>query len=79
MRHTVRPFVPGGTVGAMTPPDFSTSLNPISTRGRGVYAPITTGTPGFSELLTALPVEDKKDLPAKHVHVENMLPPEKNW
>ena len=25
------------------------------------------------------PVEDEKDLPAKHVHVENMLPADKNW
>ena len=40
--------VPGG---AMTPPDFGRSVNPISTRGA---PPNNTGTPGFSDLPMAL-------------------------
>ena len=49
-----RDVVPGGAGGAMTPPDFGRSVNPISTRGTD-YAHLTTaGTPGFSDLPTAL-------------------------
>ena len=36
----------------MAPPDFGRSVNPISTRGRDYALLITTGTPGFSDLLT---------------------------
>ena len=38
------------------PPDFGRSVNPISTRGGGTdYAHLTTtGTPGFSDLPTAM-------------------------
>ena len=50
-----RPVVPGGAGGAMAPPDFGRSVNPISTRGGADYAHlITTGTPGFLDLPTAL-------------------------
>ena len=39
----------------MAPPYFGISVNPISTRGGGQIMPhITTGTPEFSVLLTAL-------------------------
>ena len=42
--------------GAMVPPNFGRSVNPISTRGGGrLYLPNNTGTPGFSDLSTALP------------------------
>ena len=38
----------------MTPPDFGRSVNPISTRGTDYAHLITTGTPGFTDLPTAL-------------------------
>ena len=38
-----------------TPPDFGRSVNPISTKGGGrLCPPSNTGTPGFSDLPTAL-------------------------
>ena len=51
-----RPVVPGGAWGGMAPPDFGTSVNPISTRGADQFTlflpeegrlcpPITTGPP----------------------------------
>ena len=49
-----RGVVPGGAGGAMEPPDFGRSVNPISTRGTDNAHLITTGTPGFSDLPTAL-------------------------
>ena len=48
-----RPVVPGGGGGAMEPPD-DRSVNPISTRRTDYAHLITSGTPGFSDLLTAL-------------------------
>ena len=45
-------MVPG--VCAMAPPDFGRSVNPISTRGTDYARLITTGTPEFSDLPTAL-------------------------
>ena len=42
------------TGGAMAPPDFGRSVNPISTRGTDYVHLITTGSPGFSDLPTAL-------------------------
>ena len=38
----------------MTPPDFGRSVNPISTWETDYALLITTGTPGFSDLPTAL-------------------------
>ena len=38
----------------MAPPNFGRSVNPISTRGPDYAHLITTGTPGFSDLPTAL-------------------------
>ena len=50
----IRPVVPGSAGGAMAPPIFGTSVNPISTKGAD-YAPhITTGTPRFSDRPTVL-------------------------
>ena len=49
-----RGVVLGGAGGFMAPPDFGRSVNPISTRGTDFALLITTGTPGFSDLLTAL-------------------------
>ena len=49
-----RPVVPGGAGGAMASPYFGRSLNPISTRGGSLCPPNNTGTPGFSDLPTAL-------------------------
>ena len=43
-----------GVPGAMAPPDFGRSVNPISTRGTDYAHLITTDTPGFSALPTAL-------------------------
>ena len=42
-----------GVVGAMAPPDFGRSFNPISTRGRGAdYAhPIILAPPDFQTFL----------------------------
>ena len=48
--------VPGGAGGAMPPPDFGRSVNPISTKGVRLYPPNNTGTPGFSNLPTALQI-----------------------
>ena len=53
----VRGVVPWGAGGAMAPTDFGRSVNPISTRGDKLYLStylITTGTPAFSCLPTAL-------------------------
>ena len=49
-----RPVVPGCIGYAMEHPDFGRSVNPISIRGTDYAQLITTGTPGFSDLLTAL-------------------------
>ena len=51
-----RGVVPGGAVGAIAPPHFGRSLNPISTRGvGGDYAhQIKMAPPSFSDLPTAL-------------------------
>ena len=54
-----RPVVPGGAGGAMAPPDFGRSINPISTKGGRLCPPINTGTPGFSDLPTALRIAFK--------------------
>ena len=54
-----RGVVPGGAGDVMTPPDFGRSVNPISTRGTDYAHLITTGTPGFSDLSTALYIEEK--------------------
>ena len=47
-----RPVVPGG---AMTPPNFGRSVNPISTYGGRLCPPNDTGTSEFPDLPTALP------------------------
>ena len=38
----------------MAPPDFDRSVNPISTKGVRLCPPNNSGTPGFSDLPTAL-------------------------
>ena len=48
--------VPGG--------DFGRSVKPISTRGTDYAHLITTGTPGFSDLPTALRIKESR-MPAK--------------
>ena len=50
-----RPVVPEGAGVAMAPPDFCRPFNPISTKWSRLCPPNNTGTPGFSDLLTALP------------------------
>ena len=40
--------------GALAPPVFGRSVNPISTRGDTLSPPSTTSPPGFSDLATAL-------------------------
>ena len=54
-----RGVVPGGAGGAMAHPDFGRSVNPISTRRTDYGHLITTGTPGFSDLPTALVFKGK--------------------
>ena len=49
-----RGVVPGDAGGAMAPPDFVRSVNPISIRGGRLCPPNNTDTPGFSDLPTAL-------------------------
>ena len=49
-----RGVVPGGAGGAMAPPNFGRSANPISTKGDRLCQPNNIGTPRFSDLLTAL-------------------------
>ena len=45
----------GGAGGALAPPDFSRTVNPISTRrDRSCMPNINAGTPGFSDLATTL-------------------------
>ena len=53
-----------GVLGAMAHPDFGRSINPISTRGTDYAHLITTGTPGFSDLPTALHIKESR-MPAK--------------
>ena len=48
-----RPVVPGGAAGAMAPPNFGRSVNPISTKGGRLCPLKNAGTPGFSDLPTA--------------------------
>ena len=54
MAFFVRLVVPGGAGGAMATPDFGRSVNPISTKGGRLFPPNNTGTPGISDLPTAL-------------------------
>ena len=54
LTQTIRPVVPGGAGGAMAPPDFGRSVNPISTMGGRLCPPNNTGTPGFSDLPVTL-------------------------
>ena len=49
-----RPVVHGCAGCAKAHPDFGRSVNPISTRGTDYAHLITTGTPRFSDLPTAL-------------------------
>ena len=49
-----RPVVPEGAGDAMAPPDFGRTVKPISTKGGRLCTPNNTGTPGFSDLPTAL-------------------------
>ncbi len=44
----------GGWGGAIAPPVFGRSVNPISTRGDTSSPPSTTSPPGFSDLAMAL-------------------------
>ena len=54
LHQPYRPVIHGGAGGAMAPPDFGRSVNPISTKGGRLCPLNTTGTPGFSDLPTAL-------------------------
>ena len=49
-----RGVVPGDAGGAMAPPDFGRSGNPISTRGTDYAHLITTVSPGFSDFPSSL-------------------------
>ena len=67
-----RPVVPGGAGGAMAPPNFGRSINPISTK-RAYYAHyITYSHPsGFSNLPKALPGTKFKCIWRSSVLAEN--------
>ena len=52
--HTCMGVIPGDAGGAMAPPDFVRSVNPISIRGGRLCPPNNTDTPGFSDLPMAL-------------------------
>ena len=52
--HYTKGVIPGGAGGAMAPPDFGRSVNPISTKGGRLCPSNNAGTPGFSDLPTAL-------------------------
>ena len=54
LNRVLRGVFPMGAGGAMAPPDFGRSVNPISTTGGRLCPPNSTGTPGFSDLSTAL-------------------------
>ena len=54
-----RPVVPGCAGCAIAHPYFGRSVNPISIRGTAYADLITTGTPGFSDLPTALIYQSK--------------------
>jgi hypothetical protein len=43
----------------VAPPNFGRSVNPNSTKGGRLCPPYNTGTPGFSDLPTALEYEDR--------------------
>ena len=49
-----RPVVPGCAGGAMAPPNFGRSVNPILIKGGRLCPPNNTGTRKFSDLPTAL-------------------------
>ena len=55
---STRPVVPGGAGGAMAPPDFGRSVNPITTSGGRLCPQNNTGTPGISDLPTALHIRN---------------------
>ena len=50
----LRPVVPRDSGVAMASPDFSRSVNPISTKEGRLCSPNNTGTPGFPDLAKAL-------------------------
>ena len=49
-----RPVASGGAGGALAPPVFVQTVNPISTRGADYTHHSTTSPPGFSDLATGL-------------------------
>ena len=49
-----RAVVSGGAEGALAPPEFGSSVNPIPTRGADYAHHITASTPGFENLTTSL-------------------------
>ena len=53
IKYIYRPVVPGDARGAIVPPNFGRSVNPIQTKGGRLCPPNITGTPGFSNLPTA--------------------------
>ena len=54
----IRPVVPGCAGYAMAHPDFGRSVNPFQLGGSDYAHLITTGTPEFSDLPTALYVSN---------------------
>ena len=49
-----RAVIRGGTGGALTPPKFGSSVNPIPTEGANHAHHITVSTPGFENLTISL-------------------------
>ena len=74
-----KPVVPGGAGGAtMAPPDFVRSVNPISTKKGRLCPPNNTGTPGFSDLPTALIVIMDSTATTKVIYDVNLTTTQ-NW
>ena len=67
-----RAVVSGGAGGALAPPEFGSSLNPIPARGADYAHHITGSTPGFGNLTTAL---QKPKKPAKPTFESFFLSP----
>ena len=55
-----------GAGGALTPPVFGQTVNPISTRGADYTHHSTTSPPGFSEFATALKPTTKRNSKKNH-------------
>ena len=74
MHYKFRPVASGGAGGALGPPVFGQTINPISTRGGADYAHHSnTSTPRFSDLATALIMRKLLKLPRISDKLRNLI------